>query len=487
MVQQCEPSSGTPDTSVFGRLLPFRLLGVGLWIVWQWGMRSFPTLMVDPGVLMGRDWGLCDIVMRVGDVATLAIFAMLARRLGSVAAHRRLLVVALLAAVAGSGLLLLWVNEFISWIGWVWIGGLAAAFGGAVLFLYWADVYCRLETGDVFLYGSLSLLLAGAVAFVVYHLSSPLPVLCTLLAPAVSYGLCALSSALLRPRAVEGAVRPVARYPFPWKPVAILALAGFAAGFSNFALFGQTSNTRVGATFVVGLAIALSFVLFRDRTRPVVFAKGALALITMGLVAVALMGPEHRDIAAWLIMLSYVGINVFVLGLMVNLSVGYGIAALWLFGWGRAASELMMGLGSYAGSWIPSVKLVPESPFALAILAVVGLVAVGALVIMWMSERSFTSGWAVEPIVALPGEVRSPLEARRERCREVARGCDLTDREAQIMQMLLEGDSYQRVCQSLLVSLGTVKTHVYHIYGKLGVHSREEMAALVDGADSAEE
>ena len=50
----------------------------------------------------------------------------------------------------------------------------------------------------------------------------------------------------------------------------------------------------------------------------------------------------------------------------------------------------------------------------------------------------------------------------------------LTPRENTILEFIARGDSYVKVAKELGVSVGTVQTHVKHIYGKLSVHSRGE-------------
>lgn len=51
---------------------------------------------------------------------------------------------------------------------------------------------------------------------------------------------------------------------------------------------------------------------------------------------------------------------------------------------------------------------------------------------------------------------------------------NLTKREAAILDLIAQGDSYGEVAKLLSVSVGTVQTHIKNIYGKLAVHSRGE-------------
>ena len=59
-------------------------------------------------------------------------------------------------------------------------------------------------------------------------------------------------------------------------------------------------------------------------------------------------------------------------------------------------------------------------------------------------------------------------------CMEGAAATGLTKREAAILDLIAQGESYGEVAKLLSVSVGTVQTHIKNIYGKLAVHSRGE-------------
>jgi len=50
----------------------------------------------------------------------------------------------------------------------------------------------------------------------------------------------------------------------------------------------------------------------------------------------------------------------------------------------------------------------------------------------------------------------------------------LTGRELEVLQLLAEDLSNREIGRRLFISLPTVKSHTRTIYGKLGVHNREE-------------
>ena len=66
---------------------------------------------------------------------------------------------------------------------------------------------------------------------------------------------------------------------------------------------------------------------------------------------------------------------------------------------------------------------------------------------------------------------------------------DLTDREREVLRHLALGESNKAIAEVLCVSEETVKTHVGHILGKLGVENRAQavVQALKRGLVSLEE
>jgi LuxR family transcriptional regulator, maltose regulon positive regulatory protein len=53
----------------------------------------------------------------------------------------------------------------------------------------------------------------------------------------------------------------------------------------------------------------------------------------------------------------------------------------------------------------------------------------------------------------------------------------LTERELEVLRLLAAGRSNAEMAAGLFVEQSTVKTHLIHLYGKLGVHSRTQAVA----------
>lgn len=72
-----------------------------------------------------------------------------------------------------------------------------------------------------------------------------------------------------------------------------------------------------------------------------------------------------------------------------------------------------------------------------------------------------------------PGIARRVLErARTAASPAPAAAFDLTDRERELLQHLVDGSTEEAIAEALFISPHTVRTHIKNIYKKLHVHSR---------------
>lgn len=65
-------------------------------------------------------------------------------------------------------------------------------------------------------------------------------------------------------------------------------------------------------------------------------------------------------------------------------------------------------------------------------------------------------------------------------CRMATAGSDITPAEFDVVLYTYRGYSAKKTAETLLVSESTVKTHLTHIYRKLGIHTKQELIDLVD-------
>lgn len=66
-------------------------------------------------------------------------------------------------------------------------------------------------------------------------------------------------------------------------------------------------------------------------------------------------------------------------------------------------------------------------------------------------------------------------------CREATGAYNITQRELDVVVYTYRGYSAKKIAETLIVSESTVKAHLSHVYRKLGIHSKQELIALIDG------
>ena len=86
---------------------------------------------------------------------------------------------------------------------------------------------------------------------------------------------------------------------------------------------------------------------------------------------------------------------------------------------------------------------------------------------------------------AAPSAVEPPRGKGRfvRRCEAVAALYQLSPRELEVLVLLAKGRSMNHIKDELVVSEGTAKTHIRHVYRKLNVHSRHELVEIIESTD----
>jgi DNA-binding NarL/FixJ family response regulator len=87
-------------------------------------------------------------------------------------------------------------------------------------------------------------------------------------------------------------------------------------------------------------------------------------------------------------------------------------------------------------------------------------------------EETVTGGMPMTPLVA-----RKAIEMFKQYAPKPQESSRLTEREKEILKLLVDGLNYNMIGEKLFISLDTVRNHIRHIYEKLRVHSKSEAVA----------
>ncbi len=91
--------------------------------------------------------------------------------------------------------------------------------------------------------------------------------------------------------------------------------------------------------------------------------------------------------------------------------------------------------------------------------------------------EGFAAAWASGEALSLEQAIGWARRARGERKRPAVGWESLTPTEQRIVELATEGLTNPQIGERMFISRTTVKTHLEHIYAKLGIHGRTELAA----------
>lgn len=456
-------------------LRPLRFLGMGMLVAWLC-CTHIPDIYCGESDALRR---VASTGMRYGDIGMFLLLAAFASRIGSLGSHMKIAGVLVAVCCAGTALTGLLLVPSGALIGVVITASVVTALGGAILFCLWAEVYSQMGSTQIVVYGAGSCLVAFGLYVLVSTMMHPYAVLATALLPAGSF-VCVASSFVLVPR--ETTKSKAARYAVPWKIVVIMTLAGLASGLAGSVLLnpdGQGAVRRIWATGVAG-AVILGLALLRPEKFDARFL--AQACVPLALAACVLMPAAWSNAGfavSFLVKLAYVWFTIFAIMLLANLAFRFGVPTLRMFAIARACSEGAIFLGVTMRGFLQSSGLSQDGT-VLLISACAGVVAVCVCVLLWRSERAVNADWGAAGIEVASGErVMGPRERLIVRCEQLAQMHALTARETEVLTLIAQRKTRSEIEQELFLSQNTVKTHVRHIYAKLGIHSKSDVYELV--------
>ena len=202
-----------------------------------------------------------------------------------------------------------------------------------------------------------------------------------------------------------------------------------------------------------------------------------------GFLLISLLEGDAQSLAAAFVFIGFTAFDVITWLALAHASNRLGISAIKTFGFGCAVHFL----GMTTGALIAGVVIQPNGAFA-DFFAPVSLAFAFALVVastLILTERNlFLSGKETRskdsPEEQPEGPSPAPSSDIEQRCDAIARTFGLTQREKDVLALLAKGRDTVRIQAELNVSNHTIRSHVYHIYQKLGIHSRQDLIDLIE-------
>lgn len=342
--------------------------------------------------------------------------------------------------------------------------------------LFWIVSFVRLGERDLLRLFGLSMVANSFVALLAHAISEPLPLTAVLaFLPAAS------SALLLKCRPVFAAMcgpdagkEASGAWTFPFKPVAMLVVYTFVVHLGT-ALVPSTGFASVSLGNVLAGILLLAFAtLLWSR-----FQIGMIYRASLPIVLASMLLCLFPDVASAVFGVGFFGgfgFSCFLAFANVVLCVichRFGISPLWIFGMTMAVripaklvAEEVAGMAA-----VDSGMLVPT--------VVIAALALVSFSMACASGEDYESSWGMRPLDRPSSDVETPYKAFLNRCAELSRERNLTHREEEVLTLLAQGMNVPGIERTLVVSKNTAKSHARNLYGKLGVHSRDELLDAV--------
>lgn len=456
----------------------FCFLGWGIFSIWNNLMYRFPPVSFPCLPSHANVWYEAVIVAVMVALAVLSRcvrgFAPLVRRPHVVSTTVALLLACTCANYGAAAL-------SVSSPALMWASLVAGGVGTALMMMLLSEFFGFIHPRRTVLYLSLGWLV-GSVATPFFRVLPLGHLWAAMAAIPVVLALCLWRSykTLSGPELSFMAVGRAGRASFPWValvPVVLCimvktALSSLLPGGVDMELANDGGMMLAALVLLVGLALFGGDLNLRSIWKAGV---GAMAAAIVLFVMTVALGADGLGLAsATLSMVSYSMLFILMAAILANMSYRHGVCALWLFSIEHAAHLVARNAASVAMDGLAAAGL-PD----LAVYAGFTVFAVASmLVVAWLFTRySPDSLWGLSI-----REEGSFGEAERlgAVCDELTDRFGLTARESEILFMCLQEKRPQTIASDLLIEVSTVRTHVKHLYAKLGIHSKEELRQLAE-------
>ena len=429
--------------------LKLRYMGIGF--VWAWLYCTYATSAVFPcrsgqSINSDESWLLSAVAVVLGFFVG---GLLLSRRPLGGHCLRRFSIAAALLLTAGTIVSAL--GAFA--LGLAWLGGAMTGVGYALLSLLWARALMVLDVEELEAVVPLSSLVIVPCVVVYPLLEGVVGVVATALLPLMSGVLLLLC---LREGAKRGGVEEAASSVGGMLPYLKDSEASGAASASSGA--GASLSRRFG------IAESWGFYLGRVAVVLVVLYLGIGWQAALADVRDSMHALIDLDVSMLISSLASVALGIAIVFFSRRMSFTG------LFRWAVPCVIIMLVLHGSSGLWAGFVSNAIGDTLD-SLICLVALVGIAAP----QREPIEVRPMAAAGSDALEHSLMVGCEVLQERF-------GLSDRETEISFLLARGYNRPYIREKLFISKNTVATHIRHIYGKLDIHSKEELIDLVTEA-----
>lgn len=487
-----------------GRRLTFLYMGFGLY--WAWVYLSFNSLPIVGSLSDGVPViPLLHVISGFVGVVVFVAVVVLRHRIEKSSHLDSACWVAAFITTLGTLLYTLPVKEVSLQV--VLTGGIVSGAASPIVILAWGIAYCSLDARAVAATTAGSFALAGVMYLIVSLLPNPISGITVALLPIVSVGLLQAcfnsmpSISVVLNQKMQSSNHEVRDFLFHTgngRVMLGLVLTMFVCGGMRIYIMNQKQSVYEEPLLMALpiIVVALAFLIYaatvsRNSLNLGREYRALMPLVALAVVIAALSG-EYSETSFVLVSAGCAVIDLLTWILVIEIVRSTRFAALLVLAAGRMAIHFGMALGETCALAFPS--------------AITWFLIVSILILTFTAGHMFLdrdTTFLFEPPTPgeLPGlasissstpnikedserksirEEENQADSLGKRINVVAKTYGLSPRETEVLMLWATGHGSRAIEEKLVVSAGTVKTHLRHIYEKCDVHSRADILDLLD-------
>ena len=398
-------------------------------------------------------------------------------------------------------------------------GGVFLGVGCAGMFMLWQRYFASLDPEQ----GNMRLMVGTALAPFIYFALYLVPIALTaFLIPLVFVPLCALCVALsVREMLVDQPMFEDVPREHPrvyrqvvsdyWRSALCVGSLGFASGvIRGMAVLHADILILVNSASMLGSLVSAAVLLALWQHMSFRFGLSSVfrvvyPVLATGFLLLPYLGSWYLNLFAAAAYMVFSLVQMLMMMQCAQVSRDRGVNPVFVYGFFGGVVYIMNSVGFLLG-WVSDFVSVGEREWLFFVamvssfvLGVTLLAATGTLFRPLVTRGTV----AADPVELLARERRVPATAppqpkkrRRNRpsasedagvirdriskqCLQLQGKYGLSQREAEVMELIARGNSVAAIAERLIISENTVRTHAKHIYTKLDIHKRQELLDLL--------
>ncbi len=262
----------------------------------------------------------------------------------------------------------------------------------------------------------------------------------------------------------------------PLKPTKILATSFFHGIAYSFLLIVLSLQPHMGSYlvftgifFLIGAVLVIGVTLFLNADYNKLLYQCAFPLIAIGMVFIAAFS-EQQYIGCAFLAVGYYVLLTLMTGVCAYIANQFDLSAFWVL----SLLTCCFMSGQIIG--VLGIEIALSANVTMPVIACVLIFVLLMQSIFFSSNRNMRYGWGV----VTPNTTETTMTPQEFAVQRLAADMKLTNREAEIAFALAQEKTRKQIAKELVLSEETVKTHVSHVYTKVGVHSKEELMGVIE-------